>query len=91
MQEVQVRSLGQEDSLEKELAIHSRMLAWEIHGQRSLVATSPCSRKGSGTTHQLNRFSQVRGLERILVRKIRKLFAQVSRMLSQVNLIAGIS
>ena len=37
MQEVQVRSLGQEDSLEKEMAIHSRMLAWEIHGQRRLV------------------------------------------------------
>ena len=37
MQEMQVRSLGQEDPLEKKMATHSRMLAWEIHGQKSLV------------------------------------------------------
>ena len=30
MQETQVPSLGQEDSLEKEMANHSRILAWEI-------------------------------------------------------------
>ena len=30
MQETQVRSLGQEDALEKELATHSSVLAWEI-------------------------------------------------------------
>ena len=30
MQETQVRSLGQEDSLEKEMATNSRVLAWEI-------------------------------------------------------------
>ena len=30
MQETQVRSLGWEDSLEKEMAIHSTILAWEI-------------------------------------------------------------
>ena len=30
MQETQVPSLGQEDSLEKEMATHSRTLAWEI-------------------------------------------------------------
>ena len=29
-QETQVRSLGQEDPLEKEMAIHSRILAWRI-------------------------------------------------------------
>ena len=28
MQETQVRSLGWEDSLEKEMAIHSNILAW---------------------------------------------------------------
>ena len=27
---MQVQSLGQEDDLEKEMAIHSSMLAWEI-------------------------------------------------------------
>ena len=30
MQETQVRSLGQEDPLEKEMATHSSILAWEI-------------------------------------------------------------
>ena len=30
MQETQVRSLGQEDALEKEMATHSTILAWEI-------------------------------------------------------------
>ena len=30
MQEIQVRSLGQEDPLEKEMATHSSILAWEI-------------------------------------------------------------
>ena len=30
MQEAWVRSLGQEDPLEKEMAIHSNILAWEI-------------------------------------------------------------
>ena len=30
MQEAWVQSLGQEDSLEKEMATHSNILAWEI-------------------------------------------------------------
>ena len=30
MQETQVQSLGQEDPLEKEMATHSSILAWEI-------------------------------------------------------------
>ena len=30
MQETQVGSLGQEDPLEKEMATHSSVLAWEI-------------------------------------------------------------
>ena len=30
LQETQVRSLGQEDPLEKELATHSSILAWKI-------------------------------------------------------------
>ena len=30
MQETQVRSLGQEDPLEKEMATHSSILTWEI-------------------------------------------------------------
>ena len=30
MQEIRVQSLGQEDPLEKEMATHSSILAWEI-------------------------------------------------------------
>ena len=37
MQETQVRSWGQEDPLEKEMATHSSILAGEFHGQRSLT------------------------------------------------------
>ena len=33
LQETGVRSLGWEDALEKKMATHSRILAWEIHGE----------------------------------------------------------
>jgi len=39
--ETQVRFLGQEDPLEEEMATHSSIITWEIHGQRSLVGCSP--------------------------------------------------
>ena len=39
MQETQFRSLGQQDPLEEETATHYSILAWRIHGQRSLQAT----------------------------------------------------
>ena len=40
MQDTGVQSLGQEDPLEKEMATHSSILAWRIHGQRSLAGYS---------------------------------------------------
>ena len=48
--ETQVRSLGQEDLLEKGLATHSSILSGEFHGQKSLEGYSPWSRKESDTT-----------------------------------------
>ena len=39
-QETWVQSLGEEDPLEKEMATHSSILAWESHGQRCLVGCS---------------------------------------------------
>ena len=36
MLEMQVRFLGEEDPLEKEMATHSSILAWKTHGQKSL-------------------------------------------------------
>ena len=55
MQETQVRFLGQEDPLEKEMAIHPSILAGKFHGQRSLagVAWGPWGCKESDTTEQL--------------------------------------
>ena len=37
MQVTWVQFLSQKDSLEKDMATHSSILAWRIHGQRSLV------------------------------------------------------
>ena len=55
MQETWVRSLGQEDSMEKEMAIHSSTLAWKIPWMEELGAGyCPWGRKESGTTQQLH-------------------------------------
>ena len=41
-QETEVRSLGQEDPLEKEMAAHSSIFSWKSSfGQKSLVGSSP--------------------------------------------------
>ena len=47
MRETQIQPLGQEDTLEKGMAIHSSI------GQRSLESYSPWSHKESDTTEQL--------------------------------------
>ena len=47
MQETWVPFLGQEDPLEKEMATHSSILAWEI-AQRSLAGYSPWGHKRVG-------------------------------------------
>ena len=50
MLDIWVRSLGQEYPLENEMANCSSILAWEIHGQRSLVGYSPWGCKESDMT-----------------------------------------
>ena len=45
---------GQEDPLEKEMATHSSILAWRIHGWRSLVGYSPRGRKELDMTEWLH-------------------------------------
>ena len=54
MQETQVRSLGQEDALEKEMTTHSIFVPGEFHGQRRLVGYSSWGRKESDMTEQLS-------------------------------------
>ena len=50
MQEMKVRSLGQEDPLEEEMATHSIILAWRIPWTESLAGYSPQGHKESTTT-----------------------------------------
>ena len=45
MQESQFLSWGREDPLEKGMATHSSILAWESHEDRSLAGCSPWGRK----------------------------------------------
>ena len=54
MRETWVRSLDREDPLEKEMATDSSILAWGIHGRRSLVGYSPLGRKELDTTERLH-------------------------------------
>ena len=49
-QETQVQSLGQEDPLEKEMATHSSILAWEIPWTEESGSYSPWSCKREGQT-----------------------------------------
>ena len=59
MRETQVRSLGQEDHPEKEMATYSTpvLLPGKSHGWRSLVSYSPWGRKESDMTERLHFFS----------------------------------
>ena len=55
MRETRVRSLGGEDSLEKEMATHSSTLALKIPWTEELGAGyCPWGRKKSGTTERLH-------------------------------------
>ena len=54
MPETWVRSLGQEDPLEKDTVTHSVFLPGESHGQRSLAGHSSWGCKESDMTEQLN-------------------------------------
>ena len=59
-QEMWVWSRGQEDPLEKEVATRSRILAWQSHGQRSLVGYGPWGPKELDTTEWLNDNNELR-------------------------------
>ena len=47
---MQVRSLGQEDPLEEEMATHSSILAWRTPWTEKLVVYSPWGHKMLDTT-----------------------------------------
>ena len=50
MQETQVRSLGQEDFLEKEMATHSSILAWAIPWAEEPAGVQPTGSQESEMT-----------------------------------------
>ena len=50
VQKNQVRSLGQEDLLEKKMATHSSILAWRIPWTEETEGYSPWEHKELGTT-----------------------------------------
>ena len=54
VRETQIQSLGWEDPLEKEMAIHSSILPGKSHGQRSLEDYSPWGHKELDTTERLH-------------------------------------
>ena len=71
MQETQVRSLGQEDPLEKGMATHSPVsLPGESHGQRILVGYSPWDHKDSDTTERLHFISRIKCTENKAVKRM---------------------
>ena len=60
VQETQVRSLGQEDPLEKEMATHSSTLAWKIpwmkeHGRLQSMGSQRVGHKVPAITNNLLR------------------------------------
>ena len=54
MQDTQVRSLGQNDPLEEDIASHSSILAGKLHGQWILAGYNPWGLKESDTTERLS-------------------------------------
>ena len=54
VQEIQVQSLGQEDSLKKEMATHSSILAWKIPWTEEPGRLQYMGHKESDMTEQLH-------------------------------------
>ena len=55
VQETWVRSLGQEDPLEEEMAPHSSILAWKIPRMEESGGLQSMDRKESDTTERLTK------------------------------------
>ena len=62
MRETRVRSLGQEDPLEKEMATHSSILAWKIPWTEEPGRLQSTGRKESDTTERLHFHFQYQSL-----------------------------
>ena len=60
VRETQVRSLGREDPLEKEMATHSSILAWRIPWMVELGGLQSTGHKESDTTERLHSLTSLR-------------------------------
>ena len=67
MWETLIQSLSGNDPLEVDKAPHSSILAWRIHGQRSLVGYSPWDRKELDRTERLTLPLPTAGLSQLAV------------------------
>ena len=59
MQETHVQSLGQEDPLEKEMATHSSVFAWEIPWREEHAGLQSTGSQRLNTTEHLNPTQQI--------------------------------
>ena len=66
MRDTRVQSLGQEDPLEKEMAIHSSILAWRIPWTEKPSKLSPRGRKEWDVTERFHLTSPWRPLDFLL-------------------------
>ena len=71
MQETQIRSLGWEDLLEKEMATHSSILAWRIPWTEELGGLQSTGRKESDTTERRH-FAFTYGLHKVCILSLYK-------------------
>ena len=69
MQETWVQFLDWEDPLEEGMATHFSILAWRLHGQRSLAGYSPWGQKESGTTEATYHAWRIIALQMITKRR----------------------
>ena len=81
--EMWVRYLGQGDSLEKEMATHSSILAWKTPWTESLAGYYPWSHKELDKTYQLNNNNEITReifMSLIVKKKIKNIF-QVTQII----------
>ena len=75
VQEIWVRSLGWEDTLEYEMATHSSILAWNIPWTEELVGYSPWGCKELDMTEQLSTHTHTHTHREIKMQKPMRLSA----------------
>ena len=82
MQETQVQFLGREDSLEKEMAIHSSILAWKLPWTEEPGRLQSMGSQELDTTYQLNHikcYKRKRKISAIVLYSRKRLTKRISK------------